>query len=79
MVSLDPKVSNEYGLFKINGANPFAPAKVAFTGGEERAVNNGGFSERLGFGKAAGTASNGVHGFVEGTGENGKHRLDIYG
>lgn len=77
MVSLDPKVSNEYSLFKIGGANPFAPGKVAFTGGEE-AVSGAGFSERHGNGKAAGVASNGVLGYVEGTGENGKHRLDLY-
>ena len=76
MVSLDPKVSNEYSLFKI-GANPFAPAKVAFTGGGE-AVSGAGYSERHGAGKAAGVSSNGFLGYVEGTGENGKHRLDLY-
>ena len=76
MVSLDPKVSNEYNFFKVGG-NPFTPSITAFTGGEET-VPGAEYSERHGFGKAAGIASNGVHGFVEGTGENGKHMLDFY-
>ena len=77
MVSFDPKVRNEFSLFKVNGANnPFAPQKTSFTGGE--ATSGAEFSERHGVGKAAGIQSNGVHGEVMGTGENGKHRLDMY-
>lgn len=73
MVSFDPKVNKD--LFKIAGANPFAPQKVAFTGGGQEPSSDG-YSSRLSVGKAAGTDSNGVIGSVTGTGANGASQAD---
>ena len=80
MVSLDPKLRQEYGVFagqKVGGVNPFSPQRASFQNPEE-AVSSAGFSERHGNGMAAGTLSNGVHGEVTGTGDNGRHKLDMY-
>ena len=80
MVSLDPKLRQEYGVFagqKVNGVNPFTPQAASFQGSEE-AVSSASFSERHGKGMAAGVDSNGFLGSVTGTGENGRHKLNMY-
>ena len=80
MVSLDPKLRQEYGVFagqKVNGVNPFTPQAASFQNPEE-AVSSIGFSDRHGKGMAAGSLSNGVHGEVTGTGDNGRHKLNMY-
>ncbi len=58
MVSMDAKLNN---IFKVNGANnPFAPARVAFTGGTEGIAPEG-RSERYTNGLAP-EASTGIYG-----------------
>lgn len=59
-------------------ANPFAPSKVAFAGNGKESVAKTGV-EAYGTGQGInGTNSSGVLGEVTGTGENGKHKLDMY-
>lgn len=62
---------------KIQG-NPFAAPKVAFAGNGQEPVSKTGV-ESFGTGQGInGTNSSGVIGEVTGTGENGKHKLDMY-
>ncbi|MCM1265035.1 MAG: hypothetical protein NC200_02450 [Candidatus Gastranaerophilales bacterium] len=63
---------------KVQGSNPFAPGKVAFTGNEGTIASPEGYSERHGNGKAAGIASNGVIGEVAGCGKDGAFVLDNF-
>lgn len=62
---------------KIQG-NPFGNSKVAFAGNGQEPVSKTGV-EAYGTGQGInGTNSSGVLGEVTGTGENGKHRLNMY-
>lgn len=75
MVSLDPNIKN----------NPFSEVRQISFGGaqytpksvEEKSPEEVVSSYGTGQGPN-GTSSNGVLGSVEGTGENGKHRLNMY-
>ena len=74
MVSFDPQVKNNLftQVSSINmGEQQYAP--VSGTESPEAGY------EQYGTGKGInGTNSNGFLGFVEGTGENGAHRLNMY-
>jgi len=80
MVSFDPKIK-EYGnpftsANKVGGVNPFvASEKPSFKGGEVGAVPANGWEAYH-----TGQGPNGLNGgfLSDGTGENGKHKLNIY-
>ena len=76
MVSFDPNVKNN--MFKVNELNPYKEYGVSFVGAEAGVATGEAYSERHGVGKAAGVDSNGVLGEVTGTGQDGKHRLNMY-
>lgn len=79
MVSFDPKVRNEYGLFspqKVGGVNPFTSSQQPTKTGEA----TGGTAVKGWEAYHTGQGPNGLNGgfLSDGTGDNGKHRLNLY-
>lgn len=79
MVSFDPKIKDYNNPFasagKIGGVNPFQAQATAFKGTEVTAASQNGWEAYH-----TGQGPNGLNGgfLSDGTGENGKHKLNMY-
>ncbi|MCD8378258.1 MAG: hypothetical protein LUB59_05670 [Candidatus Gastranaerophilales bacterium] len=78
MVSFSPEVKEKF-FQSTQGVNPFGVQRASSAGSAQTEELSGGISERHGAGKAAGSDSTGVIGEVTGTGDNGRHKIDMYG